>query len=199
VRAGTRTRRRSPLPASAASLEEAALGYLQRFSSSSAQLRRVLLRRVARASRGNTQEGARLVEAMIARYLQAGLLDDSAYAAQQAASLRRRGASRHAIRSKLTLRGVDAAVIEETLQRLDQEEAEGELVAACALLRRRRLGPYRPKSARAAHRLQDLAALDRAGFSLELARRVLAAADPEALEALARGSAAPPPRVTSAR
>ncbi|HJT06410.1 MAG TPA: RecX family transcriptional regulator [Stellaceae bacterium] len=183
-------RRRLPRQATASHLENAALHYLERFSSSSANLRRVLLRKVARSARAHgtdPTEGAGLVEAIIARYLQSGLLDDAAYAAQKAASLRRRGTSLYGIRGKLALKGVEAELIGATLERLDEDEGSGDLAAACALARRRRLGPYRPPGARAEHRRKDLAAFARAGFSLDVARRVLAAADIAAVEALARG------------
>lgn len=181
---------RGPKPVTAAGLESAALHYLERFASSSGNLRRVLRRRVARAARvdgGDPAEGERLVDEIVARYLRAGLLDDGAYAAQQAASLRRRGASRHGIRGKLAMKGVEAEHVEAALGRLDAEPGDSELAAACALVRRRRLGPCRPADARAAHRQKDLAALARAGFDLETARRVLAVADADALAALERG------------
>jgi regulatory protein len=187
-------KRRLPRQATASYLENAALHYLERFSSSSANLRRVLMRKVARSARAHgtdAAEGANLVEAIIARYLQSGLLDDAAYAAQKAASLRRRGTSRYGIRGKLAVKGVDAELIDAALERLDDERGAGDLAAACALARRRRLGPYRPREERAARRQKDLAALARAGFSLDVARRVLAAADVDAIEALARDGDAP--------
>jgi regulatory protein len=169
-------------------LENAALHYLERFASSSAQLKRVLMRRVTRAARvhgSDAAAGERLVDEIVERYLRSGLLDDGAYAAQQAASLRRRGASRHGIRGKLALKGVDAELIERALLSLSGAE-NSEIAAAAALARRRRLGPYRPEEARAAHRRKDLATLARAGFSLEVARRVLAAADADALDTMLR-------------
>jgi regulatory protein len=183
-------KRRLPRQATASYLENAALHYLERFASSSANLRRVLMRKVARSARAHgtdPAEGAGLVDAIIARYLQSGLLDDAAYAAQKAASLRRRGTSRFGIRGKLAVKGVGAELIDAALVRLDDEQGSGDLFAACALARRRRLGPYRPKAEQAPHRRKDLAALARAGFSLDVARRVLAAADGDALEVLARG------------
>lgn len=182
--------RRGPRKVSAQYLERAALHYLERFASSSANLRRVLMRKVERSAQAHgtdPAEGARLVDALVARYLRAGLLDDQAYAAQKAASLQRRGTSRYAIRGRLALKGVDAELIDTTLERLAEESGEGDLAAACALVRRRRLGPYRPPAAREANHRKDLATLARAGFGLDVARRVLAAADPEALGALARG------------
>lgn len=175
-------------PLTATALENAALHYLERFATSSANLRRVLLRKVARAAaeEGDAAEGTRLVDALIARYLESGLLDDRIYAAQAASSLARRGASRFAIGGKLAQKGVAAALVKEAVQGLD-ESGSSELAAACALVRRRRLGPYRPPARRAEWQRKDLATLARAGFGLDVARRVLGVADVEALDALARG------------
>jgi regulatory protein len=187
----TRRRRRGPRTVTAPLLEKAALHYLERFASSSAHLKRVLMRRVARSARADGSDaaaGERLVDDIVQRYLRAGLLDDAAYAASQAASLRRRGASRHAIRGKLALKGIDAAQVEHALASVEGTEGS-EIAAAAALARRRRLGPYRAGATRDSHRQKDLATLARAGFSLDLARRVLAAADPDALDALVRGAA----------
>jgi regulatory protein len=180
--------RRAKRPLTATALENSALHYLGRFATSSGNLRRVLLRKVARSAieEGDRSAGLRLVEELIARYLRSGLLDDRAYAAQAASSLARRGASRHAIGGKLAQKGVAAELVKEALQGLDAG-GSSELASACALIRRRRLGPYRAPALRAASRNKDLAALARAGFSLDIARRVLAARDIDALEALARG------------
>lgn len=184
---GTRPRR-GPKPATADYLEKAALHYLERFASSSANLKRVLMRKAASSARAHgtdPAEGERLVDALITRYLGAGLLDDKTYAAQKAASLSRRGTSRHGIRGRLALKGVESELIDAAIEEVEREG--GELAAACALLRRRRLGPYRAPETRVAYRQKDLAALARAGFGLDLARRVLALPDREAVEALLRG------------
>jgi regulatory protein len=183
-------RRRGPKPATAAELESAALHYLERFASSSGNLRRVLLRRVTRSASAydfDPAEGRSLVDDIIARYLRAGLLDDRAYAAQQAASLRRRGVSRHGIRGRLAQKGVAPDLVGEALRKLGGEAGESELAAACALIRRRRLGPCRAPGERGRFRQKDLATLARAGFGLDLARRVLALPDAAALAALERG------------
>ena len=187
---------RPPKPVTAASLENAAVYYLSRFASSSGNLRRVLMRKVARAARGaeeggeegQAEAGARMVDALIARYLEKGLLNDRAYASQAASSLARRGASRFKIAGKLAQKGVDSDLVTQTIAGLDEEGGASELAAACALVRRRRLGPYREAEKRAEFRDKDLASLARAGFRLDLARRVLRAKDVAALERLARGA-----------
>ena len=72
----------------------------------------MLLRRVARAARGGGVDPAAASAwstAIVARYLAVGLVDDRAYAAQQAASLSRRGVSTKGIRSRLAAEGRGAS------------------------------------------------------------------------------------------
>lgn len=175
---------RKPRKVSADSLERAALHYLERYASSAANLRRVLMRRVKRSAEAHgtdPADGAALIEALVARYRQSGLLDDSAYARMRAESLHRRGASARLTRVKLAAKGVAAEDIGQALDALEQTAPEPDLTAACNYARRRRLGPWRANK-RAEHRDRDLAALGRQGFAYDVARQVVDAADREDLE-----------------
>ncbi len=172
-------------------LDNVALHYLQRFASSSANLRQVLLRRVERAAQAAEADagdalretGARLVDELVARYLRSGLLDDRVYAAAKAQSLHRRGASLRAIRQALASRGVDADTVGSAMAALTEATGDADLAAAVALARRRRLGPFR-LGERGGYRDKDLASLGRAGFSYDIARRVVDAESREAAEDL---------------
>ncbi len=178
-------RRRGPRQATAKYLRNAALHYLDRYATSSAHLRRLLLAKVARSARAHgsdPQAGAAAVEALIAEFLGAGVLDDARYAEDRALILFRRGASARAIRGALLAKGVASELIGPALERLGGEAAEPELAAALAYTLRRRLGPYRSPQARAEMREKDLAALGRRGFGYELARRVIETRDVSALE-----------------
>ena len=178
-------RRRGPREATAKYLRNAARYYLGRYATSSAHLRRLLLDKVARSARAHgtdPQAGAAAVDALIAEFLGAGLLDDARYAEDQALALFRRGASARATRGALLAKGVASELIEPALERLGGEAAEPELTAALAYARRRHLGPYRSPPARAAMREKDLAALGRRGFGYELARRVIETGDVSELE-----------------
>lgn len=166
-------------------LENAALHYLQRFASSTDNLRRVLMRKVDRSAAAHgtdREEGARWVEELLARYQRSGLLNDETYARMRAESLHRRGTSTRAIAQKLAAKGIDRDEAGKALDTLREDVGpELEVTAALALARRRRLGPYRLPEARAAHREKDLAALGRAGFAYDIARRVVDAEDPDSL------------------
>ena len=81
--------RRCPRKATDTSLGNAALHYLGRYATSSWNLRRVLMRKVERSARfhGTDREaGAAVVDRLIARYEDSGLLDDGAYAEARAAA-----------------------------------------------------------------------------------------------------------------
>ena len=179
--------RRPPRPLTPERLEKSALSYLERYASSAANLKRVLLRRVERAVRAGVAErieGIALVDTLVERYRTRGLIDDRTYAEGRVRTLRREGRSRHAIVQRLLAKGVARAEIDDTLARFNADSPNAELAAALSFARRRRLGPYRPAAVRAANRAKDLAALARGGFSLDTARRVLDAASPEEIAAM---------------
>ncbi len=178
--------RRQPRKVSPDYLERAALHYLERYASSSANLRRLLTRKVdlsAKAHGTDPEEGRRWVEALVERFRSSGLLDDKAYAEMKASGLQRRGGSTRTIRMKLGAKGVDADLIDAALGGLEgAETGRADLAAAVAYARRRRLGPFRAEADRAGRRDKDLAALARAGFDYDTARQVVDAVSREDLE-----------------
>lgn len=167
------------------SLENAALYYLQRFSSSSENLRRVMMRRVYRSANHHgtdPEEGAEIIDALIKRYNEVGLLDDAQFAKARAGSLNRRGSSARGIRAKLAEKGVASDVITETLERLKDEDSDPEFSAAVTLARKRRLGPFRIKGDRTELKEKDMAALARAGFNYDIVQKIIGAETSEELE-----------------
>jgi regulatory protein len=180
---------RKPRKITARSLENGALYYLERYSTSAENLRRVLTGRLHRAARHHATDmdaGAAMIDELIARFQEDGLLDDARYALARAQTFRRQGNSARTIRGKLMNKGVPAGVVEETLATLTEESPQAELAAAVATARRRHLGPFRttavPGGERDVRALKDLAALARAGFSYAVAQRVIAAETAEELE-----------------
>lgn len=172
----TERKRKVPRKATRKSLENGAVYYLKRFSSSSANLKRVLLRRVERAARHHDtdREECRVwIDEIVTKLTNAGFLDDLRYAEVRAQSLHRRGTSRRTIRLKLMEKGVPGEVIDDAVAKLFDETEEPDFAAAVALARRRRLGPYRVRGVRSEMREKDLASIARAGFDYGTAKRVI--------------------------
>jgi regulatory protein len=174
-------------PPDRARLHEAALAHLARFATTEAGLRRVLERRIDRWTRAaadgrDPDEIAAAAAAsrnaareVVARLVASGVVSDAAFAEARARSLRRAGRSARAVAAHLAARGVAA----ETARAVLPDDAEGELAAALAFARRRRIGPFRVGEAPDAEgRRRELGMLARAGFSQDTARRALAT-DPD--------------------
>lgn len=168
---------RQPRRISGKYLENAALYYLQRYATSAENLRRVLARKVKRSCAFHKvpeDEFHPLIDDLIRRYQSSGLLNDKGFAEAKAATLRRQGKSRRAIEAKLKEKGLGRADIETAIEKSGGED-EDDFKAACAFAKKKKLGPWRvnplkdPKDAR-----KEMAALARAGFSYDTARRTLA-------------------------
>ncbi len=165
-------------------LERWALNYLGRYASSAENLRRVLTRRVRRRAPEAVPAAGALIDALVTRYRESGLLDDAAYASARVQSLHRRGESMRAMRARLAAKGVPAADVANAVLGLRVAAPDPDLAAACVFARRRRLGPFRRA---AADHARELGAFARAGFSRRVSEAVLACPDIAAVEELARG------------
>ena len=178
-------RRRVPRKATPKRLQRVALHYLERYSSSSENLRRVLMRRVERSAMihgTDREEGAAAIEAIVVKFQNIGYLNDRNYAEMRAGSLFRRGSSMRSIRYQLSMKGIARDVIDAVISKLMEEQPNPDRHAAVAYGKRRRIGPWR-RELRDEFRDRDLAALGRQGFSYEVARWVVEAETPDELEA----------------
>lgn len=153
-------------------LSRAALHYLERYASSSTNLRRVLERRVLKASHFHERdpsEFSELIELVVSKCIRSGLVNDKTYAETKTAGMRRRGASKRKIEAHLSAKGVDR----DTIRNVLQDEDDNEINTAIVFAKRRRLGPFRNEQTRDERTEKDKAAMCRAGFSFEIARRVI--------------------------
>lgn len=179
-----------PKPMTERRLANIAKFHVERFATTAANLRRVLARRAERAVRvhgGDRKEVAAWIDAVVAKLVKSGAVDDARYAFGRAAALRRLGKGPEKIRALLMAKGVERKLIAAALDATAQTDsgADAALAAAIAYAKRRRLGPFgapaNDKDARRRKAAKDLAALGRAGFSYALAKRIAHAATAEDL------------------
>ncbi|MGE4350667.1 MAG: regulatory protein RecX [Bdellovibrionales bacterium] len=175
------------------SLAAGALYYLSRYAASEAGLRRVLenkirraaLRDEALAADASTQSALRAaIDRIVETHKRTGVINDKAFAEMKVHSLRRSGGSTRRITQKLAQKGIDKDLIEDALHPEDPDlsPAQAEEAAARAFAKKRAFGPYRkahPQSSddpllKAKRDTKEVAALARAGFSFDVAKKVLA-------------------------
>jgi regulatory protein len=181
--------KRTARPITAKYLQNAAAFYLERYPSTAEGLRRVLNRRVRKAEMFQApimDDVQQAISAIVKKFVDAGMIDDKAFAQTKARALHRRGSSTKLTRQKLQHAGVDRETLDKAMEGLDEElhvdPRQREWNAAVSLARRRKLGPFRIEKDRKARRLKDLAAMARGGFDYQLARKVIDAANPDALD-----------------
>ncbi|MCC6597931.1 MAG: RecX family transcriptional regulator [Alphaproteobacteria bacterium] len=171
--------RKPPKKITESYLHNAGLYYLQRFAASSAQFRRIMLRKVKRSCDFHNDQDpahcAALVDALVIKFEKAGLLGDQIYTRGAVTSLRRRGKSKRHILGRLKTKGIEPALALEELTLHDNEHfndpALAEHQAALAHARKKKLGPFRISDKMTPEK--ELASMARAGFSYETARSVL--------------------------
>ncbi|HRE88005.1 MAG TPA: RecX family transcriptional regulator, partial [Myxococcota bacterium] len=129
----------------------------------------------------------RWVDPVLATLTRVKVLDDALYAEHRAKTLHRRGRSTRLIARDLELKAAPKPAIDTALSSLADDGAT-DFRAAVLLAKKKRLGPFGSpstggdKEARLKLRAKQLGALARAGFSFEIARRVVDAPSRESLE-----------------
>ncbi|MEM6927124.1 MAG: regulatory protein RecX [Myxococcota bacterium] len=174
---------KSPRRITAPYLSRVTAHYLERYATSRANLRRLLMRRVHRSATFHEVEAepwAALVDQELDRLERLGFLDDLAYARDKARALHRRGSGTRKIRLALHQKGLASDVVDDALAALGGA-GDPDWAAACTYARKRSLGPWRRSTLDDDRRRKELGRLARAGFGFDLARRIV---DAESVEAL---------------
>ena len=174
---GDRGRKRPPTPLDRPRLEELALAYVARFATSGAKLKRYLKRKLRERGWEGESEGEPDLPALVARFADSGYIDDEAYARARSGSLLRRGYGPRRIGQALGEAGIEEAIREEVRP---GEAAARE--AALAYARKRRFGPFGTRHADPAVREKQIAAMLRAGHTLDSARVLVDASSAGAAE-----------------
>ena len=163
-----RANKRGPLGPQ--SLEEAAITYVARYATTEAKLVGYLRRKLR--ERGWEGEREPQVEAIAARMVEAGYIDDLSFAKARSGGLLRRGYGARRIGQALFQAGVDEAVSEEVAP-AEAERRE----AALVLARRRGFGPFGREPVDEKRREKQIAAMLRAGHAFPDALAMIDARD----------------------
>jgi len=170
--------KRAPKRISQSYLENSALFYLERYATSSSNFRNIMMRKIKRSCehhQTNIDDFVPLLDKLIERYKNAGLLNDEVFARGKVESLRRKGLGERAIIAKLQEKGLKALDIKKALEEIDEDKEDAELEAACTFVKKKKLGRYRTNEPKDAQKQQqrELASMARAGFSYDIAKKVL--------------------------
>lgn len=172
---GEKREKRPPKKITEKYLYNAGLAYLQRFPASTQHFRTIMTRKIDRSCRHHTdqsrEECLKNLDKTVEKFKDLALLDDAAYAKGMVTSLRNKGLPAQAIMMKLKVKGLSPEDIKHALSYIDEEtDGEADYLAGLKYIRRKRLGCFKTRDK---ERDKELASLARAGFSYDLAQRIL--------------------------
>ena len=137
-------------------------------------------------------EGSKMIDKILSEATENGQLNDDRFAASKIRTMARRGISARGIAARLSAKGLTEDQVEAGMNELKAElGGDPEVASAAALIRKKKLGPYRPAATRRDSWQRDLGVLARAGFSFDLARRLLGTESPDALDEMVDASGSP--------
>ena len=175
----TRKTPRPPRKITETYLHNAGLYYLQRFAASAAHFKKVMMRKINKScdwhKDQNREDCIALLDRLVLKFQNTGLLDDESYSRGMVVSLRRRGLSRRLIHARLSAKGLGQDDIEKALQQYEEDlDGDAELIAALRLAQRKKIGPYRREDTIDDHTYNKaLGMLARAGFSYDISQKVM--------------------------
>jgi len=169
-----------PPPLDAGRLNELALGYVARFATSGGKLGDYLCRKLR--ERGWDGASPPDLGELVGRFADLGYIDDANYAKAKAGGLLRRGYGMRRVEQALHAAGIGED--DRVGARADEQAAR---LAALVMARKRRFGPFGQHGAPLDRALREkqVAAMLRAGHSLERARLLVDSARVEDAEAWA--------------
>jgi len=158
------------------SLRQSGLRYLERYTASTQSFRRVLMKKAARVGLGaelDNNQVSSWIDSIITRFIEVGLLNDYQVARNHCESLIKRGTATSRIIAKLQRKGFERHTVDHVIKELEQEGGVADMKAALNLVKRKKLGPYRPEEERSMYRKRDLEVMGRAGFSYLLSQKII--------------------------
>lgn len=162
----TGEKRKQVKPLDAAALQQLALAYAGRYATTRAKLADYLIRKLR--ERGWRGEKSPEIKALVERMATLGYVDDKAFAEAKAQSLGRRGYGPRRVGSALFAAGIDEA----DTASAREIASSGAWQAALRFAQRRRIGPFATSAPDPAGREKAVAAMLRAGHSMDFARKL---------------------------
>ena len=163
-------------------IEGKALWYLQRYATSSENLRIYLKRKVqdTHLNIGSDE----IINTIISSLEHQKILDDKLFSESKIRNFLNRGWSLKKIQFRLRELRVKNNIIEECIAEAKVINKDFDLVAAAKLARKKSIGPFRKKELNDKTKNKELGILSRAGFSYNIIKQVLFESDIEELEEL---------------
>ena len=152
-----------------------AFKYVEKYAPSKQQLKTYLLKKYLRISVNNLKKEnvVNLIDVVLLDLEKSKFINDKFYSNSKAKSMIQRGNSINKIRSYLINKGINSQYINETVQKIEEENSDQDFFSAIKICKKKRIGPARVEDNRALFYKKDISLLARNGFTYEISKKVM--------------------------
>ena len=152
-----------------------AFSYVEKYAPSKQQLKTYLLKKYLKASVPNIkkQDVANLIDIVLSDLEKNKFINDKFYSDSKAKSMIQRGSSINKIRSYLIGKGINDQYIRDTVNKIQDENADQDFFSAIKICKKKRIGPARIDDNRPLFYKKDISLLARNGFDFETSKKVM--------------------------
>ena len=148
--------------------------YIEKYAPSKQQLKTYLLKKYLKLSTGVNKNSVKdLIDAVLEDLEKNKFLNDKFYSDSKAKNLIQRGSSINKIRNYLINKGIKDKFINETIDKIKENNEDQDFFSAVKVCKKKRIGPARDENNRPLFYKKDLGILARSGFDFETSKRVM--------------------------
>ena len=149
--------------------------YIEKYSPSKQQLKTYLLKKYLKLKTPNINKNnvKELIEVVLEDLEKSKFVNDKFYSSSKAKSLVKRGSSINKIRNYLLGKGINNKFIDETIDKIKENNDDQDFYSAIKICKKKRIGPSRDENNRPLFYKKDMGILARSGFDFETSKRVM--------------------------
>ena len=149
--------------------------YIEKYSPSKQQLKTYLLKKYLKLKTPNINKNnvKELIEVVLEDLEKSKFVNDKFYSSSKDKSLVKRGSSINKIRNYLLGKGINNKLIDETIDKIKENNDDQDFYSAIKICKKKRIGPSRDENNRPLFYKKDMGILARSGFDFETSKRVM--------------------------
>ena len=167
--------RKKTLKVTVEEMRNFALAYVEKYAPSKQQLKTYLLKKYLKISVPSVkkQDVNNLIDIVLSDLEKNKFVNDKFYSESKAKSMIQRGSSINKIRNYLIGKGIDDEFIKDTVNQIQDNNADQDFFSAIKICKKKRIGPARTEDNRPLFYKKDISLLARNGFDFETSKKVM--------------------------
>ena len=167
--------RKKTLKVTVEEMRNFAFAYIEKYAPSKQQLKTYLLKKYLKTSVSNVkkQDVTNLIDIVLSDLEKSKFINDEFYSESKARNMIHKGNSINKIRNYLLGKGINNEFINQTINKIKDENSDQDFFSAIKLCKKKRIGPARTQDNRSLFYKKDISLLARNGFNFETSKKVM--------------------------